>query len=73
VQFEEGSTKGTALVVDQKHVAHVREVEAHPIPGGRVQIIRGIEMGETVVIEGGYGLQEGTQVTEAGTGGEGRK
>ena len=48
-------------------IAHLREVEATPLPGGKVQIIRGIEAGETVVIEGGYGLPDGTQVTLAGT------
>ena len=63
VQFKEGSSKGTALVVDQQRVAHLREVEATPLPGGRVQIVRGIEAGETVVIEGGYGLPDETQVT----------
>jgi HlyD family secretion protein len=73
VQFKEGSSKGTALVVDQQRVAHLREVEATPLPGGRVQIVRGIEAGETVVIEGGYGLPDGTQVTLAGTGAEGGK
>jgi HlyD family secretion protein len=62
VQFKEGSSKGTALVVDQQHVAHVREVEATPIPGGKVQIVHGIEAGETVVTEGGYGLPDGAQV-----------
>ena len=73
VQFKEGSSKGTALVVDQQRVAHLREVEATPLPGGRVQIVQGIETGETVVTEGGYGLPDGTQVTLAGTGAEGGK
>lgn len=73
VQFKEGSTKGTALVVDQQRVAHLREVEATPLPGGRVQVVHGIEPGETVVIEGGYGLPDGTQVTVAGAGAEGGK
>jgi hypothetical protein len=58
---------GIALVVDHQHVAHMREVEAAPIPGGRVQMVRGIEAGETIVIEGGCGLPDGTQVTLAGT------
>jgi multidrug efflux pump subunit AcrA (membrane-fusion protein) len=65
VQFKEGSSKGTALVIDQQHVAHVREVEATPIAGGKVQVLHGIEAGETAVIEGGYGLPDGTQVTFA--------
>ncbi len=65
VQFKEGSSKGVALVVDQQHVAHVREVDATPIPGGKLQITHGIEAGETVVIEGGYGLPDGAQVNFA--------
>lgn len=73
VQFKEGGSKGTALVVDQQRIAHLREVEATPLPGGKVQIVRGIEAGETVVIEGGYGLPDGTQVTLAGAAQEGGK
>jgi len=65
VQFTEASTTGTVLVVDPQHVAHVREVEAVRIPGGRVHIVRGIEAGETVVVEGGYGLPDGAQVSVA--------
>lgn len=30
-------------------------------------MVRGIEAGETIVIEGGCGLPDGTQVTLAGT------
>jgi HlyD family secretion protein len=73
VQFKEGSSKGTALIVDPQGVAHLREVEATPLPEGKVQIVRGIGAGETVVIEGGYGLPDGTQVTLAGTAPEGGK
>ncbi len=63
VLFKEGSTQGTAVVVDEKHVAHIREVEANLITGGRVQVVQGIQPGETIVTEGGYGLPEGTDVT----------
>ena len=62
VQFKEGSSKGTAVIVDQKNIAHLREVDATLVPGGKVQINHGIEAGETAVIQGGYGLLEGTQV-----------
>jgi HlyD family secretion protein len=65
VQFKEGSTKGTAVVVDQQRIAHLRDVEATPLPEGKVRIVHGVEAGETVVIEGGYGLPDGTQVTVA--------
>jgi HlyD family secretion protein len=65
VQFTQGSTKGMALVVDEKNVAHEREVEAVSVPGGKVRVVKGIEGGETVVTEGGYGLPDGTEVAYA--------
>jgi len=62
VQFVEGSSKGTALVVDAKRQAHKREVEAGRTFDGKVQIRSGLAAGETVVVEGGYGLADGTEV-----------
>jgi len=70
VQFKEGSSQGTALVVDEKRIAHTREVEAVPIPDGKVQVMRGVSAGELVVVEGGYGLPDGTQVNFAESPGE---
>jgi HlyD family secretion protein len=69
VQFKEGSSQGTAVIVDEKHVAHLREVDASLVPVKRVRINRGVVAGETAVIEGGYGLADGTQVSV----GEGKK
>jgi HlyD family secretion protein len=68
VQFKEGSSKGTAVVVDPQHIAHLHDVEAVPLPEGRVRVVSGIAAGETVVVEGGYGLPDGTEVkaTEVG-------
>jgi HlyD family secretion protein len=66
VQFQEGSTQGKVYVVDQQHVAHLREVEAAPINGGSVRIAQGIAAGETVIVEGGYGLPDGTKVDSSG-------
>lgn len=62
VQFQEATGKGTALVIDKKRIAHVREVEATPVSDGRLRITRGIEVGDMVVVEGGYGLPDGTRV-----------
>jgi multidrug efflux pump subunit AcrA (membrane-fusion protein) len=62
VQFQEGTGKGTALVIDKQHIGHVREVEATPIPEGQVRVIRGIKVGDMVVVEGGYCLPDGTRV-----------
>jgi multidrug efflux pump subunit AcrA (membrane-fusion protein) len=63
VQFKEGSSQGTVVVVDAKSVAHLREVDATLVPSKRVRVNKGVEAGETAVIEGGYGLADGTQVS----------
>jgi len=62
VQFEEGTSKGTVFVVDEKKVAHKREVETGQRFEGKVQIRSGVAAGEMVVVEGGYGLAEGMEV-----------
>lgn len=62
VQFVEGTSKGSVLVVDAKHVAHKRDIESGQVSEGRVQIVSGLKPGETVVVEGGYGVPDGTEV-----------
>jgi len=62
VEFVSGTRKGSVLVVDGKQIAHRREVEAGDVSGGRVQILGGLKAGETVVLEGGYGLPDETEV-----------
>ena len=62
VQFQEGTRTGAVFVVDDKHIAHKRDVEAGITLDGRVQIQKGIQAGEQVVIEGGYSLPDGVQV-----------
>jgi HlyD family secretion protein len=66
VQFAEGTRKGSVLVVDQKHVAHKKDVEAGAVTEGKVQIEQGISPGESVIVEGGYGLPDGTEVRIVG-------
>lgn len=66
VQFAEGTNRGTVLVVDDKHIAHTREVTAGQVSGGKVQIRSGLRAGELVVVEGGYGLPDGTEVRVEG-------
>ncbi|MBN9662430.1 MAG: efflux RND transporter periplasmic adaptor subunit [Acidobacteria bacterium] len=61
VQFEEGTRKGTVLVVEQKK-AKRREVEAGPTIEGKVPILSGLKGGETVIVDSGYGLAEDTAV-----------
>jgi len=62
VQFEEGTSKGTVFVADEKKVAHKREVETGQKFEGKVQIRSGVAAGEMVIVEGGYGLAEGMEV-----------
>lgn len=62
VQFSEDGKKGVVMVVDDKGIAHSRDVETGEVIEGRVRIVEGLNGGETVVSEGGYGLPDGTQV-----------
>ena len=62
VQFDEGTRNGFVMMVDDKRIAHKREVEGGEIADGKVQILRGLKAGEVVVIEGGYGLPDGAEV-----------
>src|SRR5262249_34865339 len=62
VQFAEGGKKGTVMVVDDKNIAHAKEVETGETVGGKVRIVEGLNGGETVIVEGGYGLPDKTEV-----------
>jgi RND family efflux transporter MFP subunit len=62
VQFEEGEARGTVMVVDGDRRAFRRQVETGPAEGGKTAILRGLRAGEIVIVEGGYGLPEGTAV-----------
>ena len=63
VQLEEGGRRGTVVVVDSRRKAARREVEIGERAAGRLEIRSGLRGGETVIVEGGYGLPEGTEVT----------
>ena len=53
---------GTVMVVDDKSIAHEVHVTIGVRSGGRMQITSGLKGGEMVVIEGNYGLPDGTKV-----------
>src|SRR5207247_1828103 len=53
---------GTVMVVDAKSVAHEVHVTIGAHTRERTQIATGLRGGETVVIEGNYGLPDGTKV-----------
>ncbi|HEV7485047.1 MAG TPA: efflux RND transporter periplasmic adaptor subunit [Thermoanaerobaculia bacterium] len=56
---------GTVMVVDDKSVAHEVKVTTGAHSRERTQIISGLHGGETVVVEGNYGLPDGTKVQNA--------
>ena len=68
VQFSEGTRSGSVYVVDAQHLAHKVDVETGERFQGNVQVTKGLSAGDQVIVEGGYGLPDGTQVkvSEAG-------
>lgn len=53
----------SVMVVGADRKARARDVDAGITEGGRVQIVAGVQAGETVVTTGAYGLADGTEVT----------
>jgi RND family efflux transporter MFP subunit len=63
VQLEAAnSDEGVVMTVDGESVAHETKVKVGIKSGGKIQILEGLEGGETVVIEGNYSLPDGTKV-----------
>jgi len=59
------ANSGTVMVVDDKSVAHEVKVTTGAHSRERTQITSGLHGGETIVIEGNYGLPDGTKVQNA--------
>jgi len=59
-----GGAESTFVVEEGK--AFRREVETGMVSRGRVEIVSGLEPGETVVVEGGNSLRDGAQVRSVG-------
>lgn len=59
------ANSGVVMVVDAKSVAHEVRVTTGAHTRDRTQITSGLRGGETVVIEGNYGLPDGTRVQNA--------
>lgn len=64
MQFEEGTRRGVVMVVTGGK-AKRRAVEAGVEAGGKLPIVSGLKAGETVIVEGGYGLADDTEVVAA--------
>ncbi|MFB3778373.1 MAG: efflux RND transporter periplasmic adaptor subunit [Bryobacteraceae bacterium] len=62
VQFVEGARKGVVMVAGEKGLAVRKEVETGEVFDGKVQINSGLAAGESVIVQGAYGLAEGTQI-----------
>ena len=62
VQFVEGTRKGSVMVAGGNNTAGKKEVETGEVFEDKVQIRSGLGAGEIVIIQGGYGLPEGTQI-----------
>jgi multidrug efflux pump subunit AcrA (membrane-fusion protein) len=61
-------TSGTLMIVDAQSVAHEVHVTVGIKGTAETQITSGLHGGETVVIEGNYGLPDGTKVSIAKSG-----
>jgi HlyD family secretion protein len=62
LQLEEGTRKGTVLVVDSANIAHRREVEVGDLAGEKRAVLSGLKAGERIVVEGGYELPDGSSI-----------
>jgi len=54
--------EGTVMTVSDDSIAHETKVKIGIKQGDKVQIAEGLNGGETVVVEGNYGLPDGTRV-----------
>ena len=64
------ANEGTVMVVDAQNVAHEKEVTIGIRTADKIEIVEGLQGGETIVIEGNYALPDGTKVDVAKEGEE---
>jgi len=62
VQFEEGTNEGEVATVDADLVAHPVKMSVGIRQGDLVEVLSGLSPGQTVIVEGNYGLQDNTKV-----------
>jgi len=70
VQFEEGTSAGVVWTVGADGAAHANNVRTGAVSGERVEILEGLNPGETAITEGGYGLTDGIHVIERADAGQ---
>lgn len=56
------ATEGTVMVVDAQNVAHETKVTIGIRTPDKIEIVEGLQGGETIVVEGNYSLPDGTKV-----------
>ena len=56
------ASEGTVMVVDAQNVAHETKVKIGIRTPDKIEIVEGLQGGETVVVEGNYALPDGTKV-----------
>jgi HlyD family secretion protein len=56
------ANEGTVMVVDAQNIAHETKVTIGIRTPDKIEIVEGLQGGETVVIEGNYALPDGTKV-----------
>ena len=61
--LEEGSNKGHVMVLDDKSIAHKRDVQVGDTVGVNRIVTSGLKAGEVIITEGGYELPDGVQVS----------
>src|SRR6185437_2987862 len=59
------ANEGTVMVVDAQNVAHETKVTIGIRTADKIEIVEGLQGGETIVIEGNYALPDGTKVEVA--------
>jgi multidrug efflux pump subunit AcrA (membrane-fusion protein) len=65
VQREEGTRNGFVMVAGADKTAKKRPVETGASLAGKIPILKGLRAGEVVIVEGAYGLADGTAITVA--------
>ncbi len=63
VQFDEGTRNGFVMVVGADKKAQKRTVETGAPDDGKVPVLKGLKAGEMVIVEGAYGMADGTAIS----------
>jgi len=63
---KEGTDTGTVTVIDDKNVAHKKDVTTGVVTGDLIEIKQGLTGTERLAVEGSYETPDGATVQEAG-------